>query len=316
MRKLILLIAFLPILCIAQANKFIRQGLRASTPQEKIALFNQAIAVDSKNLDAHFYRGLEKFNLGNYNAAILDFTKVIFYKPDADSYYNRANAKFNLEDYKGALDDYTKATELDPELIDAYYNLGRTKFYLEDYQGAIKDLTKVLNFFPSDASAYTLRAQCYMALKKYKEAFKNFRYSILINKNDDAYYKRGIALLDVKYFKESKSDFLKVIKLNKNNIPAYFYLAASHLFLGEYAPAISTFNVSITNDSLDFDAHLGLAISYLKSNNLEQAKNHFQKAKNILLVKDSVKIEDFKNSYWHQNHYFYFNQVYSELIKL
>ncbi|MEP5340566.1 MAG: tetratricopeptide repeat protein [Algibacter sp.] len=316
MHKLILLIILLPLFTFGQAKKFVRQGIRATDPKEQISLFSQAIEIDSKNLDAYFYRGLAKFNIGEYNTAILDFTKVIFYKPDADSYYNRANSKFNLEDYQGALEDYTKATELDPELIDAYYNLGNTKYYLGDYAGAIKDLSIVLSFFPRDVKTYNQRAQAHMALKNYKKAFKDFRYSILISPNDNAFYNRGIALLDVRYFKEAQVDFFKVIKLNKNNVPAYFYLAASHLFLGEFTAAISTFNVSIKQDALDFDAYLGLSMSYLKSNDLEQAKSHFQKAKNILLVKDSNDIKSFENSYWYQNHYYYFNAAFEKLIKL
>ena len=90
-------------------------------------------------------------------------------------------------------------------------------------------------------------------------------------------------------------------------------MAASHLFLGEYAPAISTFNVAITHDDLDFDAHLGLAIAYLKSNSLEQAKRHFQKAQNILQLEGSSNVKSFENSYWYQSHYFYFNENYQKL---
>lgn len=316
MRKLIFLILLLPVLTYGQSNKFVRQGLRATKPLEQISLFSQAIELDSKNLDAYFYRGLTRFNLGKFHEAILDFTKVIFYKPDADSYYNRANAKFNLNDYQGALLDYTKAIEIDPNLIDAYYNLGNTKYFLEDYTGAIKDLSKVLRFFPNDANAYNQRANAHFALKNYKAAFRDFRNCIIINQDESAYFNRGVALLEVKYFKEARTDFFKVIKRNKNNIPAYFYLATSHLFLGEFNAAISTFNVCITKDDFDFEAHLGLAIAYSKLDNITEAKNHFQKVKNILRLTDTTTIKDFENSYWYQNHLFYFKEVYKKLGEL
>lgn len=316
MKKLYFLIVILPLLTFGQSNKFVRQGLRTQNLEEQISLFSQAIELDSKNLDAYFYRGLAKFNLEEYHEAILDYTKVIFYKPDADSYYNRANAKFNLNDYQGALLDYTKAIEIDPNLIDAYYNLGNTKYFLGDYEGAIKDLTTVISVFSRDANAYTQRANAHFALKNYKDAFKDYRYAIIANPNESTYYNRGLALLDVKYFKEAKNDFFKVLKLNKNNVSAYFYLAASHLFLGEFSAAVSTFKTCTSRDDLDFEAHLGLAITYLKSNNLTDAKNYFQKAKNILGISGSNVVTDFESSYWYQNHYFYFDEAFKKLVKL
>ena len=120
----------------------------------------------------------------------------------------------------------------------------------------------------------------------------------------------------LKYFKEAKTDFLKVIKHDKNNIPAHFYLATSHLFLGEFSNAITAFTVCTNYDSLDFDAHLGLAIAYLKTENLEKSKYHFQKVKNILQLKNPETIELFKDTYWYKNLYFYFNAAFDKLNRL
>src|SRR5690606_25493474 len=124
MRKYILIATIvIPLLSFGQANKILRQGLKSTNFNEQIELFTQVIQLEPKNLDAYFYRGLAKYNLGEYNGAILDYTKVIFYKPDADTYYNRGNCKFALQDYVGAKEDYTKALELNKQLVDAIYNL-------------------------------------------------------------------------------------------------------------------------------------------------------------------------------------------------
>ncbi|PKQ43764.1 tetratricopeptide repeat protein [Confluentibacter flavum] len=318
MQKLILIAIIFPLLSFGQANKLLRQGLKSTNFNEQIELFTQVIELEPKNLDAYFYRGLAKYNLGEYTGAILDYTNVIFYKPDADTYYNRGNSKFALEDYAGAKEDYTKALELNKGLIDAIYNLALTNVYLGEFKEAIIDFDKITNLFPGDANAYNQKGMAYMELKNYKEAFNNFANSILLNPNSNAFYTRGIALLSINYYKEAQSDFYKAIELDRNNLPCYFYIGVTHLFLGEFVPAVTAFTESIKFDGLDFDAYLGLAMTQYKANDKTQAKINFQKAKNIIspIAPDDDSIEVFSNTYWYKNQSFYFNDIFKELSAL
>ncbi|MEW4924287.1 tetratricopeptide repeat protein [Algibacter sp. 2305UL17-15] len=317
MKKTLLIFLMLPLLTIGQANKFVRQALRLSNPQEQIELLNQALEIDSKHLDALFYRGIAKSNLEDYDGAILDFTKIIFFEPDADSYYNRGNCKFNLGDYDGALFDYEKALELDPDLIGAYFNLGNAKFHLEDYKGAIEDFTKVIRVFPQDVKSYTQRALAHMELKNYKEAFKDFGACILIRPDSESYYNRGISLLEINYYKEAKVDFLKAIELNRNNSPAYFYLGVSQFLLGEFAGSIKSLTISTDIDDMDYDAHMGLAMAYHYANDYKNAKAKFEKAKNILAISSNAKgIHLFKDTYWYVNEKQLFTDMFKKLSAL
>jgi len=318
MQKLILIALIFPLLSFSQANKLLRQGLKSTNYNEQIELFTQVIELDKKNLDAYFYRGLAKYNLQDYTGAILDYTKVIFYKPDADTYYNRGNSKFALNDYEGAKEDYKKALELNNGLIDAVYNLGLTQAYLGEFNEAITNYDKLISKFPGNDNLYIQKAMAHMQLKNYKEAFENFGNSILLNPNSNAFYTRGLALLSINYYKEAQADFYKAIELDKNNLPCYFYIGATHLFLGEFVPAITAFTESIKIDALDFDAYLGLAMAQFKANDKAQAKINFQKAKSIINpnVLSNDSIETFNNTYWHKNQSLYLNTVFKELNTL
>ena len=319
MKNSILLFLFLtPLFVNSQANKLLRQGLRADNSNEKIELFSQAIALEPKNLDAYFYRALAKNDIGDFDGAILDYTQVLFYNPDADTYYNRGNSKFNLDDFEGAAEDYENALKLNPELTDALYNLGQAKFYLGDYKAAIQNFDKILKVFPEDAKTYSQRGLAHFELKNYKEAFKDFAYNILINPDTYAYSLRGKALLDINYYKESQADFTKAIELDQKNIPCYFYLGANHLFLGEYPAAVASFSESIKNDSLDFDAYLGLAMAQLKANDVTNAKINFRKAKSIIDPEslDNSSIAVFNNTYWYKDKYLFFNEIFKDLNAL
>ena len=103
----------------------------------------------------HFNQGVEKYEAGNYQGAIADYTKAIEINPqNATAYNNRGSAKDDLGDYQGAIDDYDKAIEINPQNADAYNNRGVAKGNLEDYQGAIADYTKAIEIDPQHANAY------------------------------------------------------------------------------------------------------------------------------------------------------------------
>uniref|UniRef100_UPI0040480050 hypothetical protein n=1 Tax=Mariniflexile sp. TaxID=1979402 RepID=UPI0040480050 len=74
------------------------------------------------------------------------------------------------------------------------------------------------------------------------------------------------------------------------------------------------FSTALRFDALDFDAQIGLALTYYKMNDLNNAKLYFQKAKNIISPDENIQtIEQLKNTYWFQNQYFFFNDNFKEL---
>ena len=93
--------------------------------------------------DNSFNSGVEKYEQGDYQGAIADFTKVIEIDPQsADAYHNRGTAKDDLEDYQGAIADYTKVIEINPQFASAYSIRGMSKYLLGDLKGACDDARK------------------------------------------------------------------------------------------------------------------------------------------------------------------------------
>lgn len=317
MKKLyiFILIILLPTFTFGQAKKLYRQANKTNNPKEKIELLTKVIALEPKHFDAYFYRGIAKNELGDYLGAIIDYSKIIIYKPDADSYYNRGNSKFSLQDYLGAKNDYESALKLDPQFIDAQYNLACTKYFLEDYIGSITDLSKIIEVMPTNAKAYTQRANALLALKKYKLALQDFSMAVIINPNTDTYYNRGLTHLNIRYYKQAKKDFDKSLRFDANNASAYFFRGASHLLLGKYIKAITDFKTALKYNPSDYEAILGLALTYYKVNDLESAKLNLKKAEDLLHLntKKINTIEAFANTYWYKNHFYFFKQNFNAL---
>lgn len=317
-KHITLILVVLPVFLFGQANKFFRQALKTEDLTERIALLNQVIELDSDKLDAYFYRGIAKNDIGDFSGAIIDYSKVILSQPDADSYFNRGNARYSLEDFEGAKADYKDAIEIDPNFIDAIYSLGCANFDLGDYDEAIDVFNTLLEIEAYYPKAYTLRAMSFEHQKKYKEAAKDYSLAVFMGPSADTYYNRGVFLLGINYFKKAKNDFGKAIKLNDNNSFAYFYRGVTHLLLGKYKNAVPDFETALKFDALDFDAMLGASMSYYALSDLESAKMYFEKARDILQTNGNTAtgIQLFENTFWYKNQLYFFTEMEKSLEKL
>jgi len=313
-----LILVVLPILIFGQANKLFRQALKTEDLSERIELLTQVINLESDKLDAYFYRAIAKNDLGDYSGAIIDYSKIIITEPDADSYFNRGNARYSLEDFEGARQDYKDAVKIDPNFLDALYSLACANFDLSDYTGTIEVLNDLLSKEPYYPKGYTLRGLVFENLENYKQALKDYTVAVLIEPSADTYYNRGVFLLSINYYKKAKNDFSTALRLNENNGFAYFYRGTTHLLLGKYKNAVSDFETALKFDSLDFDAMLGLSMTYYKLKDLPNTKLYYNKARDILQRNGNTAsgITLFENTYWHKNQFYFFNENIKELEEL
>lgn len=93
-----------------------------------ISDYTKAIELNSKEASIYFSRAMAFYNKQNFNRAIADFDKAI--ELDADesmAYYNRGNALEKIGNFEKALADYQKAVELDADNEPAKNALQRLK---------------------------------------------------------------------------------------------------------------------------------------------------------------------------------------------
>ncbi len=153
------------------------------------------VSPNKQTAEEYFYRGLSKYELGDYNGAIQDYNKAIQLAPDNTSaYINRGNSKSNLGDENGAIQDYNKAIQLAPDDALAYYNRGISKSNLGDENGAIQDYNKAIQLAPDDALAYINRGNSKGKLGDYNGSIQDYNKAIqLAPDNTSVYINRGIS---------------------------------------------------------------------------------------------------------------------------
>jgi amino acid adenylation domain-containing protein len=153
-----------PIYNIEIARTLFDQGLNSIA----IQFFNRAVDLDPKNVICYLFRGLAKFQMGDFICAEKDFSQAIVLDPEnADCYKCRALAWIQLGCPAKALEDSNKAIELGYCEADIYYTRGIAKdacalFIATDpgnlYYEAMEDLTKAIKLQPKFATYYYNRA--------------------------------------------------------------------------------------------------------------------------------------------------------------
>ena len=115
-------------------------------------------------------RGLEKFELGEYQQAIRDYNDAIFLSANLELYNNRGLAYKATGNIDQAFEDFRDATGRTTGFAPAYYNLGKLLYELGKYQFAAGDFSRAIQIDPMYKAAYADRAKAYTLLKKDKIA--------------------------------------------------------------------------------------------------------------------------------------------------
>lgn len=119
---------------------------------------------------SYFYRGVVNQALGNYDDAMIDYTKSIKLNPKMiDAYYNKAYITLSRKDLeapniKQAVKDLEIAIELDPKFIDALYAMAAAHKKLGNYHDSLVYLEKLLQIEPNAVNAKALKK---LILQKY-----------------------------------------------------------------------------------------------------------------------------------------------------
>jgi tetratricopeptide (TPR) repeat protein len=209
-------------------------------------LSTPAFADDATSI---FNSGVAKFNKGDMDGAIADFTTYIGLQPDDESsYLYRGEAKMANLDSDGAITDFTKAIELKPDDAVAYCDRGSAKKEgVVDLDGAIADLNKAIQLKPDYADAYYLRGLTESMKRAFSggshdAAIADFSKTIELKPDDvDAYKNRADEKRDAGDYTGAIADYSKVLELKPGEMTACYERANAERLKGDLDGAIADF---------------------------------------------------------------------------
>ncbi len=167
-----------------------------------ISDFTNAIAVDSSNYLAWYYRAIMRSTFYNkneaapqlllkyldFNQAISDYGRAISIKPDfADAWYRMGLVYLNKFDGPNGIKAIDYAIILEPK--NSYYYLGRADYFyrLKNYKRAIIEYSKAIEITQNDPNSYEGRASCYKALRSIELFKEDFKKAFLLRKDIKKY---------------------------------------------------------------------------------------------------------------------------------
>jgi tetratricopeptide (TPR) repeat protein len=208
-----------------KGKTFYRLGLLVALGLAIIAgLYLSFFAAPKAPLTAEKYnsRGLHKYEAGNYNGAIKEYTRAIQTDPrDKVSYFGRANAYIQIYLYQKALADYDKAIQLDPANPVYYANRANANYGLENYKATLADYDRAIKLNPQDGKLYQRRAL--LKEKNFKASQKelavDWKKAIALGVEDEHVFISYGSYLnnDLQNYEAALTYFQKALKLNPDN---------------------------------------------------------------------------------------------------
>lgn len=272
----------------------------------------KSILVNGKSqTNIFFNEAIEKFNLENYQGALLSFNKAIELDPqDGTFYYFRGQCKGYLNDLAGALKDYDSCIKYAEEPGFVYWLRAAVKSDLDDYKGALLDIEKYINsaYFKEDddekSRSYAFKGEIERELEYYNEAIRSFDLAIALGgKTEDfgeVYYSRGLCKIELQDFKGAIEEFDNAELIDFKESVLYYWRAYSFYWKDDNSNAISNLDQAISLDSSDgayyslradakyySDDKLGAQLDYTKAIELNPKDGHSYRYRGLIKYYDN-----------------------------
>jgi tetratricopeptide (TPR) repeat protein len=211
-----------------QARAWLSLGhvLEASKPDEAIAAYRQAAALQPKDPEPHLAAGLLLEKEEKFADAEQEYKQALALGPSTDAVTGLANIYMRGRRFPEAEAELRKLVTARPDLADAHIQLGRVLAADGKYEEAIAEMQAAAKLAPTDAALQRNLADIYVTAKKYPEAEATYRALMPAGSNDPALHEGlGRSLLEQRKFLDAAKEFLAAVKLKPDFAEAYTGLA-------------------------------------------------------------------------------------------
>jgi len=260
-----------------------------------VFLFSGAALTQSQTPNSainYFEHGNKKYDRGDLDGAITDFTRAIeisshpaFSKLDRNRLAAGGNAFSDSDDPAGnvnvidpftaqalisrglaflkkgdvdhALADFDHAIRINPGFAEAYVDRGGVRYAQGDTERALADWNKAIRLNSKLAAAYLDRGALFIQMGKIDAACADLDKAIALDRKEaKAYGHRGFAWMLRKDFDRAISDFNMAISLDSRLAWLFDGRGSARMARNELEPAIADFDQALQLDP-------GLAVAYM-----------------------------------------------------
>lgn len=234
------------------------------------------IRDDEKDVEALKLLGLCHVNLNEFKEGQAVFETVVKYKDDAASWFYLANCYDNQDDYIHAIASYEEVLRLRSSYVDAYKNLAIVYVKNKEPQKAVDTVIKSLEYVKDDYTVYYIAGTACMALKNFEKAVEFLEKALELNpEHSQLYNNLGTCYVTIGNLDKAYLNFMEASRLDPENSITYFNIGSVLQLQNKHKEACEFFRKAYAIENQD-SYLVALALSEVKSNQLEEAIKHYK----------------------------------------
>ncbi len=209
----------------------------------------------------NFEKGVLYAQKMDYSSAEDYFTRAIALdSSNALSYYNRGMVRIKLNKIQGAAVDLISARQkgfgsTNIMKIDSaaqiIFERGSYGLSIGNYDSALIFIDAAISVNPNKSYFYFARGECYFSKKDFEESINAYSFAIGLSANyPEAYYKRGLANLQLGKPGDAIADYTRTIQYNPQFYLAQKGIGDAYFVLGDYKKSASNLETCLEMGSL------------------------------------------------------------------
>lgn len=227
--------------------------------------------------------------LGKISEVKLQFSKAIEYyqncarlnPQDKEVWLRLGLSQLNFGQYEEALQSFEKANTVTPMNTDVYTGWGMTYMKLKDYKKAHDKFIEASNINKYNYTAILLSAVMEVRLKYYDKAEEKLRFLAKVAPNETSLYEYANLRMIKKDYKSSESFALKALEKNKLMLPAYLLLGEVYSIQNNIEKAKEVYQKAIEFGLDCANLHAEFGQSYIRVLDYDNAEIEFKKAQEL-----------------------------------
>ena len=193
--------------------------------ENALASFDELLKHHPLFAYGYLKRGGSKRELLDFAGAVEDYGEAISLKQMREAYLARAAVNENLGNYEAAVNDYTTLIEQDRNRHVPYRLRARAHFFLHKRTKCDEDFKIALFLKEDDPATLTMRARVMKLAGDYPGALADCSKAIELNrKSSQPYFIRGLIHYDFKNYRRALLDLKKAIRRSVDSEPDYMWL--------------------------------------------------------------------------------------------
>ncbi|MCE3259043.1 MAG: putative O-linked N-acetylglucosamine transferase, family protein, partial [Bacteroidetes bacterium] len=244
-----------------------------------------SLCTQAQSPKKYFSLAEKLYEANNYTEAITNYTKAIELDPKYEkAYVSRALCYEKLNKKQEAVEDYRKAILLSPKEKEYYYNGGRLLSLLENYKEADQMFRKALERDKGYEEVIAEEIKVLHKTKDYTYGLQVTQMGLDVKKTAVNYFNHAVMQDSLKNYLEAEKEYTKSKYYDSKFIPAYVGLALTQVKLNKINDALTTCETALTKDPNSVDVFEARSYVYASKNDYQNALNDISK---VLVTKQS-----------------------------